>query len=285
MTSLREVQKTLDELFPESDASSWDAVGPAAGDPASTITRVLLAVDPVAATVDEAIGVGAQLLVTHHPLVLRGITSLREDRYKGALLAKLIRAGCALHTAHTNADVVEYGPTGVIFDRLGVTTDSREPIEPVAARPERGIGLVGELPHPITLGEFASKVAEIMPATAGGIRVAGDAEQPVRRIACCSGAGDSLLAHPLVTSADVYLTSDLRHHPASESREQSELTGGPALVDVAHFASEWLWLDGLAARLRDAHPSLDVLVSTHNTDPWSFRIDQTAPIATSFQGE
>ncbi|WP_282851515.1 Nif3-like dinuclear metal center hexameric protein [Gulosibacter sediminis] len=284
MTSLRQLQSTLDALFPETDAEPWDAVGPAAGDPDAEVTRVLLAVDPVSATVDEALEFGAQLLVTHHPLVLRGITTLREDRYKGALLARLIREGCALHTAHTNADVVETGPTGTIFDRLGVSADSRRPIEPLASRPERGIGLIGEFAESITLREFAERVARIMPPTAGGVRVAGDPKQPIRRVACCSGAGDSLLAHPLVTSADVYLTSDLRHHPASEAREQSLLGGGPALVDVAHFASEWLWLDGLADRLRAAHPELEVRVSTRNTDPWMWHIPQRTTSASS-QGQ
>jgi dinuclear metal center YbgI/SA1388 family protein len=246
MTTLRELQATIDDYFPEADAESWDAVGPVSGDPSRDVSRVLLAVDPVSATVDEAIEFGADLLVTHHPLLLRGVTSLREDRAKGAVLARLIRAGCALHTAHTNADIVESGPTGVIFDRLGIPAAGRAPIEPNSRRPERGIGLVGELESPVTLREFAERVARVMPATAGGVRVAGDPDAPVRRVACCSGAGDSLLAHPLVTGADVYLTSDLRHHPASEAREQALLDGRPALVDVSHFASEWLWLEGLA---------------------------------------
>lgn len=284
MTSLRQLHSTLDEFFPEADAESWDAVGPVSGDPDAEVTRVLLAVDPVAATIDEALEFDAQLLITHHPLLLRGVTTLREDRYKGALLARLIRGGCALHAAHTNADVVETGPTGIIFDRLGVRADGRQPIEPLDRRPERGIGLVGELEQTATLREFAERVADIMPPTAGGIRVAGDPEQTVRRVACCSGAGDSLLAHPRVTGADVYLTSDLRHHPASEAREQALHDGGPALVDVAHFASEWLWLDGLADRLRAAHPDLEVRVSTRNTDPWDFLVVHD-PSAATGQGE
>ncbi|WP_201520838.1 Nif3-like dinuclear metal center hexameric protein [Gulosibacter hominis] len=278
MTTLRELRATIDALYPAADAQSWDAVGLASGDPDAVIERMLLAVDPVAATVTEALEWRAQLLFTHHPLLLRGVTSIAEDQYKGALLARLIRGGCALESAHTNADVVESGPTGTIFDRLGIPAGAEEriPIEPLANNPARGIGLVGELPESITLREFAERVAEIFPATAGGVRVAGEPEQPVRRVACCSGAGDSLLSHPLVRGADVYLTSDLRHHPASEAREQAILAGGPALVDAAHFASEWLWLDGAAARIREAHPDIEVRVSTHNTDPWTFTVAQQA---------
>lgn len=278
MTTLRELRATIDALYPAADAQSWDTVGLASGDPDAVIERMLFAVDPVAATVTEALEWRAQLLFTHHPLLLRGVTSIAEDQYKGALLARLIRGGCALESAHTNADVVESGPTGTIFDRLGILSGAEEriPIEPLANNPARGIGLVGELPESITLREFAERVAEIFPATAGGVRVAGEPEQPVRRVACCSGAGDSLLSHPLVRGADVYLTSDLRHHPASEAREQAILAGGPALVDTAHFASEWLWLDGAAARIREAHPDIEVRVSTHNTDPWTFTVAQQA---------
>lgn len=275
MTTLRDLQTTIESLYPKRGAQSWDAVGTTTGDPNAEVSKLLLAVDPVAATVDEALDWGAQLLFTHHPLLLRGVTSIAEDRYKGALLARLIRGRCALHAAHTNADVVESGPTGAIFDALGVPPgrEHRIPLEPLADRPERGIGLVGDLPESITLRALVRSIVAIFPATAAGVRVAGDPELSVRRIACCSGAGDSLLDHPLVTSADVYLTSDLRHHPASEAREQALLGGGkPALVDTAHFASEFLWLEGAAARIRAAHPEVDVRVSTRNTDPWTWHI-------------
>lgn len=277
MTTLRELQTTIESLYPKRGAESWDAVGTASGDPEAVIHKILLAVDAVADTVEEALGWGAQLLFTHHPLLLRGVTSIAEDRYKGALLARLIRGGCALHSAHTNADVVESGPTGTIFDLLGIPQGPGEriPFQPLENEPQRGIGLLGELPEAVPLADFVQKVANIFPKTAGGIRVAGDPQMMVQKIACCSGAGDSFLSHPLVTSADVYLTSDLRHHPASESREQARLNGGkPALVDTAHFASEFLWLEGAAERIRQAHPDVEVRVSALNTDPWTWQISQ-----------
>lgn len=277
MPTLRDLQRTLLELFPEDDAQSWDAVGLTSGAPDARVERVLLAVDPVDATVSEALELEAQLLFTHHPLLLRGVTQIAEDTYKGALLARLIRGGCALFSAHTNADVVEYGPTGVIFDRLGIPAgpDHRSPIEPVSPDSPRGLGLVGMLPEPCRLDEFAQRVCDAFPAANGGVRVAGDPNRIVQQVACCSGAGDSLLSHSLVRESDVYLTSDLRHHPASEALEQARLGGGPALVDTAHFASEWLWLDGLADRLRDAHPDVEVHVSSRNTDPWTYVIGAT----------
>ncbi|WP_448811989.1 Nif3-like dinuclear metal center hexameric protein [Agromyces bauzanensis] len=262
---------TIDRLWPLEGAEPWDAPGLVTGDPDAAVERVLLTVDAVSGTVDEAIEVGADLLVAHHPLLLRGVTSVAEDRYKGALIARLIRAGCALIAAHTNADVVDRGTSAVLARRLGLL-DVR-PIVP-GADPALGLGRVGRLSEPTTLGRLARHLAEILPATATGVRASGGFDDPVETVAVCGGAGDSLLGDPAVRAADVYITADLRHHPASEAREQSLLGGGPALIDVSHWASEWLWLDEAADQLRGAHPELDVRVSELRTDPWDFQVVQ-----------
>ena len=99
--------------------------------------------------------------------------------------------------------------------------------------------------------------------------MAGDPARPVRRVALCGGAGDFLLDTVAGTDADVYVTSDLRHHPAGEFAER----GGPALVDVAHWAAEWTWLPVVEARLVEAlGDTVETRVSTVRTDPWSFRV-------------
>ena len=106
------------------------------------------------------------------------------------------------------------------------------------------------------------------PATAHGVRVAGAPSRAVRRVAVCGGAGDFLLDRMAGADVDVYLTSDLRHHPAAEFAEK----GGPALVDVAHWAAEWTWLPAVEARLRrEMGDRVDTRVSTRCTDPWTFR--------------
>src|SRR5262249_33017374 len=110
-----------------------------------------------------------------------------------------------------------------------------------------GSGRLGTV-VPTTLAEFARQVAGALPHTAHGVRVAGDPDRSVRRVAVCGGAGDFLLDAVRRTDADVYVTSDLRHHPAGEFLEQ----GGPALVDVAHWAAEWTWLPVVARRVSEA---------------------------------
>lgn len=267
-------------LWPRSGAEAWDAVGLIAGDPADPVEHVHLAVDAVTGTVDEAIELGAGMLLVHHPMLLRGVTTVAEIGYKGVALARLIRARCALLAAHTNADVVASGTSAVIARRLGLL-DSRPLVAAADAdsaadsgAASTGLGRVGTLPEPRPLGRLAQQLAELLPATAQGIRVSGDFEQPVRTVALCAGAGDSLLGNPAVLASDVYITSDLRHHPASEFRETARLHGGPALIDTSHWASEWLWLETAAAELRDAVPGLRVTVSELRTDPWDFAVLQ-----------
>lgn len=270
--TVAEVNAVVESLWPGSGTEPWDAPGLLSGDPRASVAAIHLAVDAVGETVDEAVALNADLLLVHHPLLLRGVTSVAEDRYKGAILARLIRADCALVAAHTNADVVETGTSAVFAERLGLT-DMR-PIVASAGDPLTGIGRVGRLARPTTLGTLARELGSILPATAGGIRVAGDFDAPVSTVAVCGGAGDSLLAEPAVLGADVYITSDLRHHPASEARENARVAGGPALVDVSHWASEWLWLETAASELRERLPGVRVTVSDLRTDPWDFVVVQ-----------
>ncbi|WP_396291075.1 Nif3-like dinuclear metal center hexameric protein [Curtobacterium sp. KT1] len=284
MPTLRELQAVIEDLWPAAGAESWDAVGLVAGDPDATVEHVHLAVDAVPATARETFELGAGLLLTHHPLLLRGVTTIAESTYKGSVLATLVRGGSALVAAHTNADVVSTGTSAVLADRIGLT--DQRPLDPGSdpgSDPATGIGRVGVLAEGTTLGALARKLVDLLPPTATGVRVSGDFDQPVRTVALCAGAGDSLLGHPDVLAADVYITSDLRHHPASEFREQALLGGGPALIDTSHWATEWLWLDVAAAQLRDA-AGVRVTVSDLRTDPWDFAVLPAAEPTTPTEG-
>jgi len=278
--SLRDTIQILDELYPPGSAEGWDAVGLVAGDPAQEVRRVLFAVDPVAGVVAEAEQWGADLLVTHHPLLLRAVHSVAATTFKGSLVHRLVRSGIALHVAHTNADSAHGGVAEALAVAIGVR-DLRPlvPADPaVVGADGTGLGRVGSLDAPVSLRDFARRVAGALPATAHGVRVAGDLDATVRTVAVVGGAGDSVLDEVRGADVDVYVTADLRHHPASEARERAEFEGrGPALVDVSHFASEWPWLARAAQALRSAAARRGATVETHVstlcTDPWSARFD------------
>jgi dinuclear metal center YbgI/SA1388 family protein len=269
MSRLRDLIALLEEWFPPATAADWDAVGLVWGDPAATARKVLFAVDPSLAVAEEAAAWGADLLVVHHPLFLRPVHGVPQIDPKGRVIAMLAEARCALYTAHTNADQALGGVSESLATTLGLT--HLEPIVPGSPEPT-GQGRLGRVPE-TTLGAFAALVASRLPPTAAGLRIAGDADRVVRRVAVCGGSGDFLLDHLAASDVDVYLTSDLRHHRAAEFLEQ----GGPALIDVPHWAAEWTWLPVVAERLAAAtgagmRDSVETRVSLTPTDPWSFRI-------------
>ncbi|WP_237201362.1 Nif3-like dinuclear metal center hexameric protein [Rothia nasimurium] len=279
--TLNDVTRAFHDIFPPALAEKWDAAGLVVGRSTQTVTRVGFAVDATVATAREAAEQGAGLLITHHPLLLRGASFLPDTDYKGEIVHTLIEAGCGLLGAHTNVDSAPHGTNEVFMAKLGLTdTDilTGETTVQIEGQDVRvGIGRVGSLPAPVTLKELAEKIADFLPATAGGLRIAGRPDQMVQKIALCTGAGDSLFGDARTSGADVYITADLRHHPASEAREQALISGGtPALIDCSHYASEWLWMDGAARLLTEKLAgqgfTIDTYVSTLNTDPWDFTV-------------
>lgn len=256
-TTLVQLIAALETAYPPELAASWDAIGLVCGDPDQTVGRVHLCVDPVDSTVDEAIAAGAQLIVAHHPLLLRGVHGVPANTPKGSVVHRLIRAGVALYCAHTNADSAEPGVSDALAATLGLIVTG-----PLAG----DSGRIGSLPAPVPLREFTAAVAAALPATAWGVRAAGDPERPIRTVAVCGGAGDSFLDDAIAARVDAYVTADLRHHPAGEHLAKP---GAPALVDVAHWASEWPWCHQAADILRAATGgTVDIFVSTLRTDPW-----------------
>jgi dinuclear metal center YbgI/SA1388 family protein len=372
MPRLGDVLATLDAWFDPRWAESWDAVGLVCGDRGAEVRRIALAVDAVPATVDEAIDWQAQLLLTHHPLLLTAVHSVSTDAPKGALVHRMISAGLAHFVAHTNADVADPGVSDALGERIGL--QALRPLEPQSDRaldklvvyvpladaerlidalaaagagaigdydrcawtvegdgtfrplaganpavgtvgrveqvPEarvemvvppgrradviaalraahpyeepafdllaqvglpttRGTGRVGELPAPQTLREFTAHVAARLPGTAWGVRAAGDPDRPVRAVAVCGGSGGAYAEAAERSGADVYLTSDLKHHATLEAVTERE-PGAMALVDAAHWATEAPWLDAVAARLRaEFGTTVEVRVSRLVTDPWT----------------
>ena len=278
MPALSEVIAALEALWPPGQAEQWDAVGTVCGDtgnPEARVGRVLFAVDPVQEVVDEAVRLGADLLVTHHPLYLRGTTTVAASTFKGRVVHTLIRNDIALHVAHTNADRADPGVSDALAGALGLRVTAPLVPDPDDPAGRRGLGRICELDEPVTLAAFAERAAQRLPATATGIRVAGDPEREVRTVAVCGGSGDSLFDVVRAAGADVYVTADLRHHPASEAQQQASLPtgGGPALLDAAHWATEWPWTEQAAAQLdeiSDRHGwNLRTHVSRTVTDPWT----------------
>lgn len=276
---LGDLTAILEALYPASTAQSWDQVGLVTGDPDQPIRRILLAVDPTLAVIDDARADGVDLVLTHHPLLLRGVHSIATTTAKGAAVTALVVADIALYVAHTNADVADPGVNTALAQAAGLST-----IEALTYEQEQPLGLVGDLPAALSLTDFAGRLAQALPPAPAGLRVSGDPDAVVRRVAVHGGAGDGAFDAVRASGADVYVTADLRHHPALEAREESH-GGPPYLIDAGHWATEWLWLDvarsRIAGALGEQADNVDIQVSRRCTDPWDFVVPTDAASGTT----
>lgn len=271
-TTVGEIRRVIHEAYPPQLAEPWDAVGLVCGDPADEVNTVAFALDCTQEVADKAVELGAQMLVVHHPLLLRGVTSAAADTPKGKVIHTLIRNGVALLAAHTNADKARPGVNDKLAELVGIKPGRPiVPVEPYENLDEAlGLGRVGELEEPVTLREFTQRVADALPETEWGVRAAGDPERLIKRVAVSSGSGDSFLDQVAELGVDVYVTSDLRHHPVDEHLRAAHLANpeGPAVVDTAHWASEFPWTtqarDIVEGALRVNTEIIDV-----RTDPWT----------------
>lgn len=277
--SVGQVVEILRRLAPPELAESWDSNQLICGDPDAPCRSVLLAVDPLEPVVDEAIDSGVDLLITHHPLYLRGTDHVSATSGKGRSVHRLIRAGVALANAHTTWDAAQGGVADALADAAGLPREGRFPLAPAPADPRLGIGRVADLPEPTTLAAYAATVAAALPADSFGLLVGGDWQAQVRRVAVSGGAGDSLLAAARDAGADVFLTADLRHHPATEHLAD----GRPYLLCGSHWATEWVGLPPLAAGLEAGAAArgaaLNTTVSRMVTDAWDARLPTGAASA------
>ncbi|OFP86278.1 Nif3-like dinuclear metal center hexameric protein [Corynebacterium sp. HMSC059E07] len=271
-TTVGEIRRVIHEAYPPQLAESWDAVGLVCGDPADEVSTVAFALDCTQEVADKAVELGAQMLVVHHPLLLRGVTSVAADTPKGKVIHTLIRGGVALLAAHTNADKARPGVNDKLAELVGITSGRPiVPVEPYENLDEAlGLGRVGELEQPVTLREFTQRVADALPETEWGVRAAGDPERMVKKVAVSSGSGDSFLDQAAALGVDVYVTSDLRHHPVDEHLRAAHLAEpeGPAVVDTAHWASEFPWTAQARDIVEDALRVNTEIIDVR-TDPWT----------------
>ncbi len=264
--TLGELITIFERLWPSATAEEWDRPGLVIGNPNQQVSKVMLSVDVTGSVLAEAIESGCQLLLTHHPLLLRGVHELGELTLKGNLVSRAIRGNLSIFSAHTNADIASGGVSESLANALGLTNLRK-------LDPESGHGVIGTITS-MKLLEFSRHVAKSLPAVAAGVKVAGNPERLISSVALVAGAGDSFLTMALNSGADLFITSDLRHHPAQDFVEQSELVGGPSLMEIAHWAAEWLWLENAATELRSKTQGIEFIVSDLRTDPWDFSVMQ-----------
>lgn len=266
VAKLSELLSVFESLWPQSGADDWDQVGLACGSGNQGVDTVLLCVDPTLSVLQEAQSKNCQLVISHHPLLLEGVHAIAEGELKGDVLSFAIRNSIALFSAHTNADIVKGGVSDVLASKIGLLGS----VPLVATGKDTGHGRIGNLEKQMTVREFTQRIDDVLPPTHAPIRVAGDPNKVVKKVAVVGGSGASFIEDAIAAGADCFVTSDLKHHVSLDV--VSDQANQMCLVDISHFAAESLWLQPAAADLTRLAPGVRFIVSELATDPWSLTI-------------
>ncbi|HEX8305352.1 MAG TPA: Nif3-like dinuclear metal center hexameric protein [Jatrophihabitans sp.] len=254
-----------------------DAIGPLAPDPAPPLDHLTVYVPPedgdrlIAALVEA--GAGAVGNYDQCTFTVTGQGTFRPlpgadpaDGEVGVLTRKPEQAVSMVLPRRRRAAVLAAMRQAHPYEEVAFTLTEQPRLDAGT-----GTGRIGGLAEPMTLRDFTGYVAARLPGTAWGVRAAGRPEQLVRTVAVCGGSGASYTELARARGADAYLTSDLKHHSTIEAvTERAGADGAPmALVDAAHWATEWPWLPVAADLLRRRFSGVEVSVSTLVTDPWT----------------
>ena len=256
-----EIAQLIEQSLPLGWQESYDNAGLAVGNPEAEVTTILVALDATEEVVEEAIAVGAQMVVTHHPIIFRPIKQLSWANRQQRTIAKAIAGGVALYAAHTNLDSAPaVGISHLLATKLGIEEEGL--LEP-SVEQGVGIGIVGRLVEPMAAEEFLAKVKSTLRIEA--LRHSTLRTQSIQRVAICSGSGGGLIEAAERLGADAYIAADFKYHDFVDADRM-------ILVDVGHFESEICAIDILFELLSKKMSNFAVRKSAHSTNPVRYMI-------------
>ena len=229
--TVRDFLTILQQIAPENLAEEWDNVGLLVGDPRQRVRRVLLALDPTSALIDQAAAGQFDLVVTHHPVIFRPLKTVRTDTPTGRFIAAALRGRMSVIACHTNLDAVQSGVSDHLAQSLGLTgirplVPSREECDPSC-----GLGRIGTLFEPVSAPAFLDRLRQA--CSPPWILEAGTRPEQVAMAAVCGGSCSDLAETALHQGADVFVTAEVKHSVARWAAD-----AGLWLLDAGHFATE-----------------------------------------------
>lgn len=242
MTKVKDIIKIIEDTAPLSLAYSWDNSGFITGDPEKEVKRIYLTLDVLKDTVDDAIGKGADMIISHHPILFRGIQKIDISSHQGYIVQQLIKNDIALYSSHTSMDCAIGGINDVLAEKLGLI--NTEIIVKSEAVCNAGLGRVGDIAAPMTLGEYAKHVKERL--NTPFVRLSGDEKQQISRVAVGSGACGDLIDSAQKMGADVMVTADIKYHIAADA-----VDSGIAVIDAGHYPTEMFVIGIFEKLLKD----------------------------------
>jgi len=251
--TVKDLLKVLDELAAFGLAEQWDNVGLMLGDPHQPVKGILVALDPTEEILAEAQEIGADCIITHHPLIFHALKAIYTDQPLGRFLRRAMGNEISVIGFHTNLDQAAGGVNDVLADSLGLL-DSR-PLAPAGNDPEPeaavGFGRVGRLADPLSAEAFIGYLCDFFKLPV--LRVAGHLPEEISTVAVCGGSGSDLAAAAYASGAQVYITGEVKHSTARWAE-----ASGFCIIDAGHFATENPVVESLVEVLQDIFAEKDV---------------------------
>jgi dinuclear metal center YbgI/SA1388 family protein len=254
-----EIINIIEEFAPCHFQEEWDNSGLMVGDPAREITSVLLALDCTLDVVDEALDSGVEMIITHHPLIFKGIKKIGTKSLQDRMLTKIIKNDLVVYSVHTNIDKVPDGVSGIMADKLGLV--NREILGKIEEEGV-GLGIFGELKEEMSADDFVTFVKERFSLSL--IKTSKPLSCPIKKVALCGGSGGSLITDAFNTGAQVYISGDLSYHSYF-------CEDGFMIIDIGHYESEIGVLDLLMSVILKKIPNFAVLRSKRSKNPIYYR--------------
>lgn len=247
----QELMLKLEELSPSHFAQDWDNVGLLVGRPEKEIRSVYIALDATDEAIAEAAAKGADLVISHHPMIFKGIKQVREDDFIGRRIIKLVQNDMCYFAMHTNFDIM--GMADAAADELKLK--DRQVLEKTYEDEisTEGFGRIGTFNKSMTLEECAAFVKECFGISR--VRVFGNRDSRVEKAAICPGSGGSMIQAALLGKADVYITGDIDHHEGIDAAAR-----GLAIIDAGHYGIEKIFVPYMKEYLRRELPGLLVYI-------------------------
>jgi len=245
---VKDVVGVIEDFAPVSIQEGWDNSGLCIGSPDSPVSSVLLGLDCTPELVDEAVACGADMIVTHHPLIFSGLKKISPDDQVGAAVIKAVSNGISVYAAHTSADKVISGVSGAMAARLGLKDVSILEEDGEGT----GLGVVGNLPEPLTAEQAVQLVKERFSLKA--MRTSRPVEGMITRVAMCGGSGGSLIKSAMKSGAQLYISGDISYHNFFTK-------DGFMIMDIGHYESEIEIVDILFSLLRKNFPTFAVRIT------------------------
>ena len=245
---VKDVTQVIEGFAPLSIQEKWDNSGLCIGSPDAPVSSVLFGLDCTPELVDEAIECGADMIVTHHPLIFSGLKKISPDDMVGEAVFKSNKAGISLYAAHTNADKVIAGVSGAMAAKLGLKN-----VEILSEDGEgTGLGVVGELSEPMTAQQMVEMVKERFALKT--VKASKPVEGEITKVAMCGGSGGSLISAAKAAGAQLYISGDISYHNFFTPE-------GFMLMDIGHYESEIEIVDILFSLVKKNFPTFAVRIT------------------------